>query len=603
VILVDAEGLTARRPDRPLFEGLSLTVADDDRLGVVGINGCGKSTLLQALAGEGRLDGGVVRFGRNVRVGYLAQEPELPIGTVRSAVGGQWQGDAALDRLGMADLAHRPIDELSGGQAKRVALAALLVHEYDLLVLDEPTNHLDLSAVEWLEDRLAEHRGGLVLVTHDRHVLDRVTTKVLELDRGRGYLHVPKGEHAGSGYAAYLDARAEREERAQVADEVRRNLARRELAWLRRGAPARTSKPKARIASATALVEGHPAAAARSGDIDLGLGTRRLGTKVLECRGVGFAYPDGPDVLRDVDLVVEPGDRLGIVGPNGAGKTTLLDLLAGRLVPTVGAVETGSTVVVGYHDQLGVTLDPAQTVRVAVAGPHRQPDHETAALLRRFWFDADAQRAPIGTLSGGERRRLQLLLVLAAQPNVLLLDEPTNDLDLDTLRALEDFLDDWPGALVVSSHDRTFLDRTVEEVLAVPGDGRVRLVRGGYAGWRAEHDRQRAAGAAGAGPASPNAVTQQTANPMTATGARPERPRAGRTPSTLRRLLGEAERALAQAIAKRDELAVALSSSVRGHEDLARLGHELHDAETAVAGAEERWLELAAEAEAQGLTW
>jgi ATP-binding cassette subfamily F protein uup len=585
VILVDAAGLAARRPDRALFEGLSVTLADGDRLGVVGINGTGKSTLLRALAGVGPVDEGVVRFGRGVRVGYLGQDTGLPPGSVRDVVGGGWRGEAALDRLGMAALAGRDVAALSGGQAKRVALARLLVHDHDLLVLDEPTNHLDLDGVEWLEDRLAAHAGGLVLVTHDRHVLDLLTTRVLELDRGRAHLHVPRGEHAGSGYAAYLAARAEREERAAAAEDVRRNLARRELEWLRRGAPARTRKPKARIAEATALVEGRAAPAVRPGDLDFALGSARLGSKVVELRGVRAGY-GGPDVLAGVDLLVEPGDRVGIVGPNGAGKSSLLDVVAGRLAPTAGTVEVGSTVVVGYHDQLGRTLDPAVTVREAVAGPHRQPDHETSALLRRFWFDADAQRAPVATLSGGERRRLQLLLVLAAQPNVLLLDEPTNDLDLDTLRALEDFLDGWPGAVVVSSHDRTFLDRVVEEVVMLPGDGTARLVRGGYAGWRAEHDAARVATSAAA-----------KAPPA----ARPERARAGRSPSTLRRLLGEAERALAAATARADELATALGGEA-DHARLAALSHDLDAAHADVAAAEERWLDLAAEAEAQGLS-
>ncbi|HEX2785409.1 MAG TPA: ABC-F family ATP-binding cassette domain-containing protein, partial [Ilumatobacteraceae bacterium] len=469
MILIDAERLAASRPNRPLFADVSVTISDGDRLGVVGLNGSGKSTLLRMLAGELRPETGEVRRGRGVRVGFLAQNPTLPTGSVREAVGAGWQGEAMLDRLGMTPLLDASTGELSGGEAKRTALARLLVGEHEALILDEPTNHLDLDAIQFLEERLAAFRGGLVLVTHDRHVLDNLTTRVLELDRGTAYLHVPSGWQAGSGYAAYLAGRAEREERAEMAEQVRKNLATRELAWLRRGAPARTSKPKARIATATALVEGRAQAAARDGDLGLAMGSKRLGSKGIELSDVSFVWPDGtPDgnkVIEPCSLVFEPGDRVGVVGANGAGKSTLLDLLAGRLMPSTGRVDRGSTVQIGYYDQLGRDLDLTQRVREAVAGDKGEPSVADVVLMKRFWFDGDAQFAPIATLSGGERRRLQLLLTLVPQPNVLLLDEPTNDLDLDTLRALEDFLDDWPGIVVTVSHDRAFLDRVTDELL------------------------------------------------------------------------------------------------------------------------------------------
>ena len=345
-----------------------------------------------------------------------------------------------------------------------------------LLILDEPTNHLDIDAIAWLEERLAVHRGGLVLVSHDRHVLDRVTTRILELDRGHGYVH-------DGGYAGYLEARAEREARAARQEGVRRNLARSELAWLRRGAPARTSKPKARIEAATAIVEGRPEAAAREGELDLGFGAPRLGDNVIDLQRVGHRYGDGPWLFRGVDLSLDPRERLGIVGPNGAGKSTLLDVIAGTLQPTEGTVEVGTTVALGTFAQRGIELDPAMRVDQAVAGPTRLPDWQDARFLERFWFDADAQRSPIGLLSGGERRRLQLVLTLRARPNVLLLDEPTNDLDLDTLRVLEDVLEDWPGAVVVVSHDRAFLERTVADVLVIDDQHPGRRVPGGFGGW------------------------------------------------------------------------------------------------------------------------
>jgi ATP-binding cassette subfamily F protein uup len=483
VILVDLARVAARRPDRPLFEDLSVTVHSGDRLGVVGRNGAGKSTLLRVLAGVDAPERGTVRRGRDVRVGFLAQRPVLPPGNVRSAVGAHWEASAILERLGMGALADADVATLSGGQAKRAALARLLVDEVDLLVLDEPTNHLDLDAIAWLEDRLARFRGGLVVVTHDRHVLDRVTTRILELDRGRGYVH-------DGGYGAYLAAAGERAVQEATAESVRQNLARAELAWLRRGAPARTRKPKARIVAATAIVEGRGPVQDRAGDLDLGGAgqwgaTPRLGRKVLELQGVGHHFDAGAPLFAGLDLDLGPGDRLGLVGPNGTGKSTLLDIMAGRLIPATGVVETGPTVRIGYYDQTGRDLDPSQRVREAVAGPQGQPNWEQTRLMERFWFDADAQWAPVGTLSGGEQRRLQLLLVLAGLPNVLLLDEPSNDLDLDTLRALEDHLDAWPGAVVVVSHDRAFLERTVEDVLVLDGRGHATMAPGGYAGYAA----------------------------------------------------------------------------------------------------------------------
>ncbi|MFZ9630364.1 MAG: ABC-F family ATP-binding cassette domain-containing protein [Ilumatobacteraceae bacterium] len=597
MILIDAESLSASRPNRPLFADVSLTVSDGDRVGVVGINGCGKSTLLRMLSRESEPETGEVRWGRGVRVGMLGQRPHLPPGTVGEAVGGDWQGRAMLERLGMGDLVDARTDQLSGGQAKRTALARLLALEHEVLILDEPTNHLDLDAIRFLEEWLAAYRGGLVMVTHDRHVLDRVTTRVLEIDRGRAYLHVPSGWNAGSGYAAYLAGRAEREARAEAAEQVRRNLAARELEWLRRGAPARTSKPKARIATATALVNGRPEAAARAGDLaltDASLTPVRMGSKGLEAVGLAFGHTPERQVIAPCSFVLEPGDRVGIVGPNGAGKSTLLDLLAGRLTPGAGHIDVGATVRLGYYDQLGRDLDPAQRVREAVAGDKGEPSLADVTLMRRFWFDGDAQFAPIGTLSGGERRRLQLLLTLVEQPNVLFLDEPTNDLDLDTLRALEDFLDDWPGIVVTVSHDRSFLDRVTDELLALDGQGGVRWIRGGVAGWLAGV----VAPSADAPPRSAATARRPGAAPSPAAPA--TAPRVGASPSTVRRRLGQAERDLGAATAALEAL-VGTMSTASDHRELAELGARVAAAQAAVDAAEAAWLELAAAAEAMGL--
>jgi ATP-binding cassette subfamily F protein uup len=601
VILVDLERVTARRPDRPLFESLSLTISTGDRLGVVGVNGTGKSTLLRVLAGAGEPESGTVRRGRGVRVGLLDQSPVLPAGSVRSAVGTGWEAAEILERLGMGGLADADVATLSGGQAKRVALARVLMTEVDLLVLDEPTNHLDIDAFAWLETRLARFRGGLVLVTHDRHVLDRVTTRMLELDRGQGHTH-------DGGYTSFLEARAERAEREAGAEAVRKNLARSELAWLRRGAPARTRKPKARIASATAIVEGGPSTpAGGSGPIDLSgaasgakpTPTPRLGDKVITLHGGGHRFGDdgAPWLFRGLDVDLEPGGRLAVVGPNGSGKTTLLDLLAGRLTPTEGRVETAGTVVLSYYDQTGRDLDPDQRVREAVAGKAAQPGWEQARLMERFRFDSDLQWATIGTLSGGERRRLQLLLALTAFPNVLLLDEPTNDLDLDTLRALEDFLEAWPGSLVVVSHDRALLERTAEEAVVLDGHGGAAFAPGGYAQY--EEVRRRRAESGGAAPAGRAAGTDTTpsvgAAPSGAPAAAPSAPKKQRSPSTLRRLIGLAEAEMEKATAERDGILADLAAAGNDHVALGRIADTLAAVEAKLSGAEERWLDLSEE--------
>ena len=579
-VLVDLQDVAVRRVDRVLFEGLSLTIADGDRLGVVGINGTGKSTLLRIVAGVDPPGEGQVRRGRGSRVGFLEQVPELPLGTVTQAVGEDWAAQAALDRLGMSTAKGSDVGLLSGGQAKRVALARVLARPAELLVLDEPTNHLDLGAVPWLEQKLLAFRGGLVLVTHDRHLLDRITTRILELDRGRSYVHE-------GGYESYLSARAEREEQAASAEATRRNLARRELAWLRRGAQARSHKPQARIDAAVRTIEDRPEAPARSTELELAGITPRLGDKVIECVGVGFHYDRGPEVLSGVDLVLGRRERLGIVGANGTGKSTLVDLMAGRRQPTTGRVEVGPTVVTGCYDQQGMELDLEARVQDLVAGPHRSPGSlADLELMKRFWFSGELAYARVGSLSGGERRRLQLLLVIASRPNVLFFDEPTNDLDLDTLRILEDFLEDWPGAVVTVSHDRTFLERTTERLVVVAHDGTVSAVAGGLAGWmaRVEHDASR----------RPRSLPSTTARHLPSTQA--VSPRADRNAVPIGRLLREAEKQMVRLQRQRDNITEALTSTV-DHQELNRLGNELATAQAALDQAEERWLSLAEGAE------
>ncbi len=586
VICVDLAKVGIAQPDKVLFHDLSLTISTGDRLAIVGVNGSGKSTLMRILAGAQTPDEGDVRFGRSVRIALLDQDPELPPGTVAEYLGDSWEVAAVATSLGVQPLLSRPTDQLSGGQAKRVALARALVGEFDMILLDEPTNHLDLEAIEWLEQRLAATNAALVMITHDRHLMDRLTTargsgRIVELERGTGHVH--RAEAGASAYATYLAGRTARHEQAAGAEASRRILARRELEWLQRGAQARSTKPKARLRAAREIVAGGPEGQGiRGNDLLLDMGSTRLGNQVVELIGVAQAYGDHT-VFRDVDLLVEPGARLGIVGPNGSGKSTLLDIIAGRREPAAGSVKRGSTVVSGYADQQTSTLDPDAIVRKLVAGPLREPDWEDRVLLERFWFDATAQFAPVHMLSGGERRRLQLVMVLAAKPNLLVLDEPTNDLDLDTLRALEGFLDEWPGALVVASHDRIFLDRTVDHVLAIDEGGELRRVPGGVQGWLASR-------------LSPPSPTPPSATAPSESGVRSSRSRrttgGSVSPYTLGRRIRDTEQAIAKAQRRVDRLHGDLASA-EDHQAMALLGGELAEAQAELATLEDRWLELA----------
>ena len=595
------------QPDKVLFNDLDVTITRGDRVAVVGVNGSGKTTLLRILTGALAPDSGDVRFGRGARITMLEQDPVLPAGTVADFLGDGWEVAAVATSLGVQPLFDRRTDELSGGQAKRVALAKMLSDNsdgnaengHDMIVLDEPTNHLDLEAIEWLEARLVSMSAALVLVTHDRHALDRLTTqvgpsKVVELDHGRCFTH--QAAAGSSAYATYLDARAERIDREEQEESTRKILARKELAWLRRGAPARTSKPKARLRTAGEIVSGGPRdLGVRGNDLQLGVGTARLGNQVVELLDVGqrFEDPDGgpaTTIFEGVDLVIEPGARLAIVGPNGSGKTTLLDIISGRRPPAMGEMKVGTTVVVGYADQHSTTLDPDITVRKLVAGPHREPDHEDKALLEKFWFDGTAQYAPVRMLSGGEKRRLQLVMVLARQPNLLILDEPTNDLDLDTLRSLEEFLDDWPGALVVASHDRAFLDRVADHVMAIEPGGSMHRVPGGVSGWLAD----RAAASRGARSGAP--TTAKRPSKKSTKPGKPKADRGGPSPSTIGRRLRETEQAMVKAQRRVERLNEELAST-SDHEELAARGELLTTAQAELDVLEADWLELAELAE------
>ncbi|WP_353708568.1 ABC-F family ATP-binding cassette domain-containing protein [Cellulosimicrobium sp. ES-005] len=522
--LLGADGISLTVGTRTLLDDVSLGLDDGDRVGIVGPNGAGKSTLLRLLAGTQQPDGGRVTRVGGLRVGLLDQRDDVGTGaTIRDLVHGDaathaWASDASVRTVHaglLADLdLDAPADTLSGGQRRRVALAALLVADHDVLFLDEPTNHLDVEGVAWLAAHLGDRfarpgaKGALVVVTHDRWFLDAVCSRMWEV-RGDGSGAVEGYE---GGYAAYVLARAERQRTAAVAAEKRDNLLRKELAWLRRGAPARTSKPKFRLDAAAALIADVPPP---RDTLELTrTATKRLGKDVLDLEDVTVAVPrrgaPGEDagervLLDDVTWRLGPGDRYGVVGVNGAGKTTLLALLAGRRQPDAGRVKRGKTVHVAELSQdVGELDDIAGSRVIQVIEDEKRSvvvdgkELTASQLVERLGFTRERSQTLVRDLSGGERRRLQLLRLLVAEPNVLLLDEPTNDLDTDTLAALEDLLDGWPGTLIVVSHDRYLLERVADRQVALLGDGKVRDLPGGVE----QYLELRRAALAGAGASS-----------------------------------------------------------------------------------------------------
>ncbi|HIY42385.1 MAG TPA: ABC-F family ATP-binding cassette domain-containing protein [Candidatus Nocardiopsis merdipullorum] len=466
-----------------LLDKVSFGVDSEDRIGVVGRNGGGKSTLISVLAGITTPDSGRVVHNRGLRVGFLHQRDDFPDTTVGDFVLGdraehEWAGDARTrdvlrGLLGGWDL-DQPMSGLSGGERRRSGLARLLIDDHDLIVLDEPTNHLDIEGIAWLAEHLNARSEALVVVTHDRWFLDAVTTRTWEVGRGTV-------ERYEGGYAAYVLAKAERERQAAATEERRQNLMRKELAWLRRGAPARTSKPKFRVEAANQLIEDEPPP--RDTVELVRFASSRLGKTVVDLKDVVVSVPDRV-LLDHLTWQLGPGDRIGLVGVNGAGKSTLLRVLAEEQRPDSGTVRIGRTVRLAHLSQNVTELDPTERPLKVVMDVREhvtigKRDYTASQMLERFGFRGDRQWTPIGDLSGGERRRLQLLRLLMDEPNVLFLDEPTNDLDIETLTELEDLLDGWPGSLVLVTHDRYFLERITDHVMALMGDGSLVLLPGG----------------------------------------------------------------------------------------------------------------------------
>ena len=628
--LLTVESVGKQFGESPLFTNVSFGINAGERVGIIGVNGSGKSTLLRIVAGVETADGGRIVRRNDAHVAYLPQNPQMePDQTVldylfasddprmvlirayqavvealarapddprlldrmhglaeRIEIAGAWdverQAREILTRLGIGDTTQQ-LGTLSGGQRRRVALAATLMQAADLLILDEPTNHIDADTIAWLETLLRRSPVAVLLVTHDRYFLDRLVTRTIEIDQGSVY------EYEG-GYAQYLAAKAQRAETAR-ADAARYvSTMRKELAWLSRGARARGTKQKARIDRITELQD-KPSS---GGDAELAFtvkSAQRLGKRVLEVVGVSKAFEDRW-VLQDVSLSLVRGDRLGIVGPNGSGKTTLLNLIAGRLEPDAGTVQRGETVRLAYYDQESAGLNErlrvldylkeaaelVQTTEGAVI--------TASQMLERFRFPANVQWKQIGALSGGERRRLYVLRTLLFGPNVLLLDEPTNDFDLQTLAVLEDYLDDFDGTLIVASHDRYFLDRTANQILAIEPGGRAASYAGDYTAYAEERKRREDA--------------RKVEAPKKAAPPAPRPPQTKARTLTFKeqRELAALEERIAEMEDEQKQLNAVLAAGTGTYEELRRSAEELAKISTELETAFERWAELAEIAEA-----
>ncbi|RDH75466.1 ABC transporter ATP-binding protein [Mycolicibacterium moriokaense] len=577
--LINVERATLGYGTRTLLDAVSLGVDEGDAIGVVGRNGDGKSTLLQVLTESREPDSGRVSHTSGLSVGYLRQSDDFAAGaTVREViVGGRpdhiWAAEpetrSVVEHLLAGVDLDTAVSQLSGGERRRTALAAVLIAGHDVLVLDEPTNHLDVEVIGWLATHLSGRRSqALVVVSHDRWFLDAVTAKTWEVHDGAVDAY-------DGGYAAYVLARAERMRLAAGVEARRRNLMRKELAWLRRGPPARTSKPKFRIQAANELIANEPPP--RDSLVLQRFATTRLGKDVFDLHRLRLEVGDRL-ILDGIDWSIGPGARIGLVGVNGTGKTSVLRLLAGELPPAAGTIKRGATLRIGYLSQALAEMTGTDRVIDAVEDRRRVSQlaggREISAdtLLKDFGFTGDKLTARIADLSGGERRRLQFLQILLDEPNVLLLDEPTNDLDIDTLTVIEDYLDDWPGTLIVVTHDRYFLERVTDVTYALTGRGRCSLLPGGIDQYLAERDAS-----------APEPPRQE---PQRAESASARERRAGKEMARIESQLSKVERRIA---AMHEDMAEAAADHVR----LGELNSELNELIARKESLEEAWLDVA----------
>ena len=492
--IINIEHISKVFGEKQVFDDISCGIHQGDKIGIIGINGTGKTTLLKIIAGLEEPDQGQVIFQKGLRVTYLPQSPKFPEhATVLSYVadgadGADWGRESeaknALNRLGITDH-HEEIDHLSGGQKKRVALARTLVNPADVLILDEPTNHIDNEMAVWLEEYLNQWKGAIIMVTHDRYFLDRVTNKILEIDHGKLYSYT-------ANYSQFLELKAQREEMELASERKRQSVLRMELEWAKRGCRARTTKQRARLERLEALKNGK--APVRDAEVEMDSVETRMGKKTIELHHISKSYGQ-KKLIDDFEYIVLKNQRLGIIGPNGCGKSTLMKIITGKEEPDQGTVEIGDTVKIGYFAQEVTEMDENQRVidyikDVAEYVPTKDGRITASQMLERFLFTPAMQYTPIGKLSGGERRRLYLLKVLMDAPNVLILDEPTNDLDIPTLTILEDYLDSFLGIVITVSHDRYFLDNIADRIFAFEAGGKLVQYEGGYTDYLEAKERK-----------------------------------------------------------------------------------------------------------------
>jgi ATP-binding cassette subfamily F protein uup len=575
--LMSLERVSKSYPENDVLDEVSLGISAGERIGVIGRNGSGKSTLLQIIQGIEEPDDGSIIRARGLRVAALDQDPTFPPdSTIGHVLGDDRQAISLADKLGLTD-PEATCGALSGGQRKRLALAVALSTGCDLLILDEPTNHLDIDVIDWLEDHLRSRREALLLVTHDRYLLDRVANRIIEVHDHS--LH----SHQGT-YEEFLESIATRDAVEAATEHRRQQRIRTELAWLRRSPKARTSKSRHRVQKATELINEQRKRARQELTIDLP--SRRIGSKVVNLVNVGKRYGD-TWILRHVEHRMQPDARIGIVGPNGSGKTTLLRLIAQMIEPDEGKVSVGSTIHYGWYGQDPRQIPPETRVHEAVREHLDEVKLSSGItvsgtqLLERFQFTRDQQRSALGDLSGGERRRFELLLSLMEAPNLLLMDEPTNDLDINTLNVLEEYLDAWEGALVVASHDRYFLDRVCSDIFSIEPDGSVLHHPGGWSAYRQQ-------------------ALDSSARPgRTPSDKGSQRPRQRRTKLTYndQRDLKELTRRIPQLEKQKTRLTEELDQAASDYERTVDLADRLATTMTELDSAETRWLELTHEAE------
>lgn len=495
MILLNAENIQKSYTEKPLLVNVDLSIHHTDKIGLIGVNGSGKSTLLRIIAGAADEEGGVITKSRELRSAYLPQNPpyEPQLSVLEQATGyledmglgfELYQCQSMLTRLGMEDFSQK-MEELSGGQRKRVAMAAVLAADSNLLILDEPTNHMDSDVISWLEEYLIGYKGAVLMITHDRYFLDRVSNRIAEIDGGKLYSYE-------GNYDYYLQTKTARKEMEAASERKRMAIYRKELQWIRRGAQARTTKAKGRIQRFQQLEESKLIIDDTS--LEMTTAASRLGRKIIEIRGLAKSY-GSLKLVDDFSYTLLRNDRVGIVGPNGCGKSTLLGMITGRVEADAGTVEKGDTVKIGYFSQENQALEEDRRVikyisDIAATVRTEEGSFSASQMLERFLFPPHMHSVEIGRLSGGEKRRLYLLSILMQAPNVLILDEPTNDLDIETLTVLEDYLDDFQGAVIAVSHDRYFLDRVTRRTFAFLGNGLIREYNGGYSDFQARREEE-----------------------------------------------------------------------------------------------------------------